>query len=242
MNIDIYSIPLYYISFKKNTKLEQNLIKTGFNNINHFNAIDGRKLKPEQLIEENKISIRAYNDLVFGRHQHSGLPCMGSVGCTLSHYSLWKKCIDDNIPYIIIAEDDLYIDKKLSKKDEIIINNALKAKNGLFVSSTINKNQENMFMGLHFYFLSNECCKQLIKYAFPIDIQTDFYVSNLAYRKKINIEGYIIGKQKIHFSTVQDLCLKCYLPKKSSIYFIFGLLILSFSIFSIVSIIKCKKY
>ena len=45
MSIDIYSIPLYYISFKKNTELEKNLVKTGFNNINHFAAVDGRKLK-----------------------------------------------------------------------------------------------------------------------------------------------------------------------------------------------------
>ena len=242
MSIDIYSIPLYYISFNKNTELEKNLVKTGFNNINHFAAVDGRKLKPDQLIEDGKISIRAYNDLIFGRHEHSGLPSVGSVGCTLSHYSLWKKCIDDNLPYITIAEDDLYIDRKLSTNDEQNIKNAIQTKNGLFVSSIIDRNAENMFMGLHLYFLSNECCKQLVKYTFPIDIQTDFYVSNLARRKKINIEGYIIGKQKIHYSSIQDMCVKCYLPKKSGIYILIGTLILFFSIFSMIRIVNCLKH
>jgi hypothetical protein len=44
-NIDLYSIPVYYISFGENLKLEKHLTEQGFVNINHFEAIDGKKLK-----------------------------------------------------------------------------------------------------------------------------------------------------------------------------------------------------
>jgi hypothetical protein len=42
--MNIYSIPVYYISFGKNLKLEKRLVEQGFTNINHFEAIDGKKL------------------------------------------------------------------------------------------------------------------------------------------------------------------------------------------------------
>ena len=50
MNIDVFNIPLYYISFDKSLTLE-NMLKTyNFNNINHFPAVDGRKLTLEKLV------------------------------------------------------------------------------------------------------------------------------------------------------------------------------------------------
>ncbi|TCP11728.1 glycosyl transferase family 25 [Bisgaardia hudsonensis] len=36
---------------------------------------------------------------------------VGEKGCLLSHLVLWKKCIDDNLPYIIIFEDDVLLGK-----------------------------------------------------------------------------------------------------------------------------------
>ena len=33
----------------------------------------------------------------------------GEKACFMSHYMLWKKCIDDNLPYIYIFEDDILI-------------------------------------------------------------------------------------------------------------------------------------
>ena len=43
---DIFKIPLYYIGFKSNKPLENQLRNWGFTNINHFQAIDGRKFIP----------------------------------------------------------------------------------------------------------------------------------------------------------------------------------------------------
>ncbi len=33
----------------------------------------------------------------------------GEKACFMSHYMLWKKCIDDNLPYIYIFEDDVLL-------------------------------------------------------------------------------------------------------------------------------------
>lgn len=35
----------------------------------------------------------------------------GEIGCTLSHYCLWKQVVEKNMPYLMIFEDDIYFAK-----------------------------------------------------------------------------------------------------------------------------------
>ena len=135
--IDIYNIPLYYIGFNKKPKLEEQLKKVGFKDINYFKAIDGRKMNVEKLLKDGIISIRAYNDLVYGREQHTGISSKGTIGCTLSHFELWKKCSNE-LPFIIIVEDDLFLEK-IDKKSEDKIKETLNKVNGIFISSDLKK-------------------------------------------------------------------------------------------------------
>lgn len=223
--IDIFSIPLYYISFKHEANLEKNLEKVGFKNISHFQAVDGREFVPINLIDKNLITIRSYNDLISNRHQHSGLPSLGAVGCTMSHNELWKLCIEKNLPYICIAESDLYINK-ISSKSQKKIQEILKKPNSAFVSAHINTKKILKFMGTHFCIISLSACKELVKQAFPIDVQTDAYISHMDNIGKINLGGFPIGKQKKHISSIQELCIKCNLPASTSFYFFFVLKII----------------
>jgi hypothetical protein len=220
--MDLYNIPAYYISFNKNNKLENDLHVVGFKDVNHFQAIDGRKFDIDELIENNKITIRSYNDLIFGRHEHSGMTSLGAIGCTLSHLSLWKLCVNDNIPYIIICEDDVNINKNLTKKDEENIIKAITKENGLFVSTSNNVTKENeiVFFGSHFYILSQGACKQLIKHALPIDVQTDHYIGNIDRRNLINLDGYKIYGQIYHKSSIQIYDIKPCLSKNIWYYII----------------------
>ena len=218
----VKSIPVYYISFNKNSSLENSLNNIGFKSVNHFKAIDGRKFDVDELIENNTITIRSYNDLIFGRHEHSGMTTLGAIGCTLSHLSLWRLCVDYNMPYIIICEDDVNINKDLSKKDIKNIVESITKENGVFVSTSTNFSKENeiMFFGTHFYILSQGACKQLIKHAIPIDVQTDLYLGNMSRRNLINLNGYKIYKQKLHKSSIQLRTIKPYLPKSIWFYMI----------------------
>lgn len=36
---------------------------------------------------------------------------LGEVGCYLSHYSLWHQVVEQNMPYIMIFEDDIYLSR-----------------------------------------------------------------------------------------------------------------------------------
>ena len=247
-NLDIFSIPLYYISFKKNKNIEDHYKYHGFKNINHFEAIDGRKLDPKQLLKNGFITIRCYDDLMSGRTEHSGLPSLGAVGCTLSHYNLWRLCLEKNIPYIIIAEEDneMYNIKMGDIKN---IKSTLSKDKPLFISSNIKKiDHRNHFFCTNFYITSIDACEQLVKKCFPMDVQTDWYISNLSTVGDITLEGYKISFQKSGKSSIQQTCITCFLPKNKSFYFK-ALAVLIIIISSIIlSVIyyqkkwkKCKK-
>ena len=226
----IFEYPLYYISFKKNDKLEKACYNLGFKNVNHFSAVDGRNFKPIDLLKNDIITTRSYEDLVYGRDQHKGLPSLGAIGCTMSHDTLWNLCI---------LEDDVKLPKSIKQKDIDKINNILSKKNSIFISANIFKNDKyTRFFGTHFYILSNSSCKELIKNTFPIDVQTDWYIAHMDNIKKVNIEGFQIVKTNIHKSSIQDVCVKCILPKNSVYYLIFFCII--FAIITIVISVYIK--
>ncbi len=239
--LDIFAIPLYYISFGKNASLENYLKDQGFIDINHFEAIDGKQFSPDKLREDNLITNRAYNDLITGRIDDAGIPSLGAIGCTMSHYELWKKCLSDNIPYITIVENDL-IFKVPPKKVEKTISADLTARvDSLFIGVKVQKLQGGKIIkliGSQFYIASNYACSQLVANAFPIDIQTDWYKAELATSKKIYITGLPISSQKLHDSKVQSICIPCVLPKKLYWY----LIVLALLIFILYKLRKkCPK-
>lgn len=218
--MNIFEIPFYYISFHKNLELEQNLRQLGFEHVRHFKAIDGRKKTPRQFLDEDIISIRSYNDLVYGRQQHTGVSSLGTIGCTLSHLELWKLC-SEKLPYIIIAEEDLIINE-ITEKNIRDIQNALNKENGVFISTNFTPGDE-LLVGLHLYFLTNGAATTLVQKALPIDLQTDCYMGHLNNIGDIFVSGYKIGYQKGHASSTGDKCVKCILPK--SILFYIGIIL-----------------
>ena len=72
------------------------------------------------------------------------------------------------------------------------------------MSASITRQKITHFIGTHFYIVSNSACKELIKNAFPIDVQTDAYIAHMDTINKINIEGFSIGAQKRHNSLIQN--------------------------------------
>ena len=185
--MDIFNFPLYYISFNHNQKIENNCKNIGFTNVNHFQAIDGKKFNPDYLFENGLITIRSYNDLVENREQNSGIPSLGAIGCTMSHYNLWCLCVKMKFPYIIILEDDVSLPYKISNDIKLKINSALEKENSIYISPSYYNNNNKIIkvFGTHFYIISIGACKELIKNTFPIDVQTDWYISNKATTKKL---------------------------------------------------------
>lgn len=230
----LYNIPLYYISFNKNKNIEDYYKNHGFKNVNHFQAVNGKKLDPKKLLQDNLISVRCYYDLIDGRNEHAGMPGLGGIGCTMSHYTLWKHCVDNNLPYIIITEEDNKFSNDLSEEDEQNIINTISKNRGFFIGSNIHNNHIiPKFWGTQFCVVRNDTCKVLVDYCFPIDIQTDSYITHLSNMDYINLEGYKLTYQNMHVSSIQNLCVKCMLPKtyKFYIYIIIFIIILIFLFF-----------
>ena len=150
--MNVLNIPLYYIGFDKSTELESMLKNQGFKNVNHFKAIDGRNFSAKDLVGKNIITLRAYNDLVNGREQHSGMSGLGSVGCAMSHIALWKKCIQDNLPYIIVVENDVEFYHPFTSEDLSNMSTMLAKPKTMIISP--NGHLDGSFTGAHFCILS----------------------------------------------------------------------------------------
>lgn len=223
--VSIYKIPLYYISFERNIDLENDLKSQGFIDINHFKAINGRKFNEEDLLRDKIITIRSYQDLKSGRDQHQGIPSLGAIGCSFSHYELWKKCINDNIPYITIVEEDADFSKKISKDDIHKINNTLSKPRSFYISELFM--DDDKFIGTQFYCSSNYVCRQFVDRFFPIDVQLDWYLNYIVdLDNSINKEVFKTITQKSHESSIQDLCMKCIMPTNPVPYILLIVLVI----------------
>jgi hypothetical protein len=211
--MDILSIPLYYIDSNKSENYEAELSSMGFTNVNHFPAIDGRKMKIKELTINGVVSSRAYNDVVYGRHQHTGISTMGTIGCFLSHAALWKMCVDKNMPYMCIAEGDVST-KTMSNTTIKHIGESLSTPNGAIISPILpHNNGEELLIGAHLYFITRGAAKELFNRAFPIDMQLDSYIGHVGNIGKINLTSRRIANPKFHFSATSDaFCWKCYMP------------------------------
>jgi GR25 family glycosyltransferase involved in LPS biosynthesis len=217
--------PTYYISDKKLPKYEKELSEAGFGDINHFQAIDGRSLDITNLARKNIVSGRAYNDIVYRRHQHTGISTMGTIGCFLSHLALWQLCVDKNLPYMVIAENDVST-KTFSPEDIQKINSTLSKPSAILISSVNNYKKGNeLLFGAHLYFLTLDGAKKLLERALPIDMQLDSYIGYIGNIGDTDVQSYhlcdIVGITEGNKSTTHDYnCIKCLLPTKMNFYLI----------------------
>lgn len=240
--VDIYKIPLYYIRFGQSLDFEDYWHSQGFADIHHFEAIDGRVMDPTQIYKDGTISTGAYIDIVRGREVHYGMT-KGAVGCALSHYALWQLCVDQNLPYIIIAEDDAVLIDTITPEDLTKINQILAKPNSIFLSPHNRIDLEDMtkFHGAHFYIASQGACQRLLTNNIPIGLQVDWYMGYIAARGDITIEGFkIIIQSGDRPSVIQDVRAKCTIPRflTTNLYYsqIIGLILIAVILLVILTI------
>lgn len=66
-------------------------------NVEYFDAINGLEY------QQHLTQLNIYPRYKFKKGR------AGVFGCFLSHYYLWKKCADENVPYIILEHDGFFI-------------------------------------------------------------------------------------------------------------------------------------
>jgi GR25 family glycosyltransferase involved in LPS biosynthesis len=124
------------------------------------------------------------------RHEHHEIS-RGSVGCSLSHFALWRILLDSDKDHMTIFEDDAQCVRPAALKklpfghasfDVLLLgglydskeNSALEeAKAGISIQPV------QRFLCTHAYVIWKEAAWKLLQYAFPIQKQVDFYMHAL---------------------------------------------------------------
>jgi glycosyl transferase family 25 len=140
-------------------------------------AVDGLQLTQSEL--------DAYCDMEVVR-KHPNWLTKGMIGACLSHYNIYKKIIEQNLPYACIIEDDVEVDENFKSLLAILEKDILERK-FIMAHYTSWQNIElkkvkdlNASYGLYdmqvlegvnsaaCYIISNEVCKKLINLILPI--------------------------------------------------------------------------
>lgn len=113
MSKKIYIINLERCAEKK-IKMEERLRGEEYEIIKAF---DGKKLDDTKLHILNAQVLKAWKDPWSGRNI-----TWGEVGCALSHYAIYERCIKENIENAIILEDDVTLPENFSSKIDDCLN------------------------------------------------------------------------------------------------------------------------
>ena len=105
-------IPIFVISLPRATERRADIChRLQADNLQYeiVNAVDGRELnradyadRLEQYDSKEGSSFRCVNR----KNRHNAPLNNGEIGCYLSHYNLWRRIVDEQIPAAVILEDD----------------------------------------------------------------------------------------------------------------------------------------
>lgn len=164
------------------------LISNGFlpENIVRINAVDSHDLylkNPNYL--KTILSENAFLKLnIKKRDSHEQLS-VGAVGCALSHISVWRDMVENNIPGAFVFEDDIEFCKGFPEKFELRWRNVPGNWNLVFLgyrnsrrSRRINRYimKPQKLMLTHSYIIDTRGAEILLNDALPISVQVDAYM------------------------------------------------------------------
>ena len=140
-------------------------------------AVDGRKLSEDDLSK------------LIDPEKSKGMT-RGEIGCSLSHYNIYKKIVDENIEYALILEDDAQLEPNLAKALELLEKNVSNTPT-IILLGPINKYSKRKNQQLsddfkvvdvmeaalsHGYFINRLAAKKLISFLYPIWLEADRWV------------------------------------------------------------------
>lgn len=175
-------------------------------NFELYNAIDGYKLT-ENYIKENVFDYPECN------------LTKGEIGCALSHINVYKKIIEEDLPYALILEDDAILNIELpkflscfekQKKEGITL---LTADFYYCENKKFNIDNFEVFKVLKAvratgYIITNNTAKKLVKFLLPIRYEADMFK---VFKLCANINLYAViphlietNDKKMELSAIQN--------------------------------------
>lgn len=144
-----------------------------------FEGVDGRDIKNIDEVQDKKKVLRF----------HKADLKLGELGCALSHITIYKKMIDENIERALILEDDIFLKKDfyevLEKVKDFQMNNDvfMLGHSGLLIrkkafGKKIYKNYSlkktiNSVNGTFAYMVDLNAAKKLYAFNFPLKVSAD---------------------------------------------------------------------
>lgn len=204
--------------------------------ITQFNAIKGNTLV-NYVQNPSNVSIRAQSILASDyRDSTFDVTTLNSIGCYLSHVTLWNQVISNKLKGMYIFESDakcfgsLDITQFLNTDGDILLFGCTLPGNSFFsgvdVGRTVGLSKVNQhFYGLHSYYITFKGALKALKTAFPIVSQVDAYLSDLSIIGGINIYSYYpsICIQNVHESSLQT---KLIIHERDAIILFIGIIML----------------
>ena len=110
---------VYMINLKRRPerkiKMEATMKELGLD-FKYFEAVDGKTLTDEILIDMGITLLPEYSD-----PYHKRRMTMGEIGCFLSHFKIWQQMVEQNLPEVLILEDDIRFEPYfMERADEIM--------------------------------------------------------------------------------------------------------------------------
>lgn len=113
---------IYMINLKRRTerrlKMEESLKELGLD-FTHFEAVDGKTLTDEVLVQKGITLMPEYAD-----PYHKRVMTMGEIGCFLSHYTIWQKMVELQQQEVLVLEDDIRFEPYFKERAVQLMNEA----------------------------------------------------------------------------------------------------------------------
>jgi GR25 family glycosyltransferase involved in LPS biosynthesis len=186
--IDINKIPIYCINLDKRPERYRAFARQeGVQSlrIKRFSAVDGASLS---ITNNPDISNQTkYNILHKTRRAHSQIDTLGAIGCSLSHYSIWKEFLRSDHPYCFVLEDDALVPVGLANQIKLATMTPHTFDVWALSYKLYNKTLNDVtprgdwkspvyFWGTSAYIISRKGAAELINQFFPIECHLDNYM------------------------------------------------------------------
>ena len=193
MNLNNYSTlgfdKIYVINLKRRKDRKEKLIKANPEiDFTFIEAIDGKQLDLNQMIQENKINHTFYDP--------SGMVTMGIFACALSHKKAWDQALADGVENALFLEDDIYFKYSLIQNkslsllyqdilasaadydwDLIELGKKTEINHGLNLGKYfVLPRYKSNFNGAHAYAVKRDTIKYLSDNCLPVDCAADVYI------------------------------------------------------------------
>jgi GR25 family glycosyltransferase involved in LPS biosynthesis len=181
-----------------------------------FPAIPGSSLT-KQYLRDNLSNDAYYTITTNSRSVAKELNHANSVGCSLSHYSLWQKCIESEKPLLVIEDDVIFNKNGQEKNYNSILDNYLEenpkgllflyslkhAKNPLLFRSTSDwcsrHSKTPECIGTQAYLITPHAAKVLSNHFFPISTHVDYYITLTCMVEKVDL--HFVSRKNLYFRT-----------------------------------------